>query len=136
MRALKFVADLSFQEDNLPVSTPQNSTNREILALSRSHYRIRHCSIAVALSCISEVNSVQITLKRWVVVPISSWSRLQWIWGIEEEIAKISLISLGVKDRVRVNVEYWLHRLYYVAQFEETGIESFDYQEKFEEAST
>jgi hypothetical protein len=63
MRALKFVGDLSFREGNLLVSTPQNSTYREFLALSRSHYRIRHCSIAVALSCTSEVISVQIALK-------------------------------------------------------------------------
>ena len=45
MHALNFVADLSFQQGNLPVSTPQNSTNRVISAvtLTLSHSALLNC---------------------------------------------------------------------------------------------
>lgn len=102
MHALNFVADLSFQQGNLPVSTPQNSTNRVISAvtLTLSHSALLNCcGVVVHFGGNLCSNCPQIGLcERWVAVPISFWSRLQWIRGIEEEITKISLISLGVKD--------------------------------------
>ena len=104
MHTLNFVVDLSFQQGNLPVSIPQNSTNRVISAVALTVQNTALLNCCGIVRCISEVISVQIALKLVsanyeLLFQCHLGLACQWIRGIEEEITKISLISLGVKDR-------------------------------------